>query len=116
MDTLKNAGQSVRRRGFLEGEQAQAFGDAVLLAQVARLIEEAGEFMRSLRSDRGASLVELADVVIVAAAIAEHMKWDLDAAVTEKCYADETQRGYRHNGDSSPGGALTDIGKRADHA
>ena len=100
MSTLSNAGQSVERRGFLDGDQSEPFYDPVLNAQIARLNEEIGEFTRSLRSD-GPDGEELADIVIVCATIAHHLGIDLDAIVDAKCAKDEG-RGYRHNGDAVP--------------
>jgi len=99
MSTLKEAGASVRRRGFLDGEQAYAFQDDILMAQIGRLMEEAGEFARSCRSLKGPSASELADVVIVCAAIANHLGIYLDAAVGYKCATDEERRGFRHKGE-----------------
>ena len=97
-DTLRKAGESVERRGFLDGDQAEAFYDPILMAQIGRLMEEVGEFGRSCRSVRGPSASELADVVIVCAAIAKHLNINLDEAVAYKCAADEEKRGYRHSG------------------
>ena len=98
MSTLSNAGESVRRRGFLDGDQAEAFSDDLLMAQLGRLMEEVGEFARSCRSASGPSVSELADIAIVCGAIANHMGWDLDMAVAVKCAADEERRGFRHQG------------------
>ena len=93
--TLKRAGESVERRGFLDADQAEPFSDPILMAQLARLVEEVGEFSRSCRNDDKPSATELADVVIVCAAISRRMGWDLDEVVSAKCYIDES-RGYRH--------------------
>lgn len=94
-DGLKRAGESVERRGFLAGPSALAFHDSVLMALVERQHEEVGEFARSLRSDDGPSVTELADVVITCASIATYLGWDLDMAVEFKCRVDE-ERGFRH--------------------
>lgn len=102
MNTLSEAGKSVERRGFLDGDQAEEFQNPILMAQVARLNEEVGEFSRSLRSQFGASISELADVAIVCAAIANHLGFDLDAAVADKCKRDESERGYQHSGKPAP--------------
>ena len=106
MSTLSNAGQSVERRGFLDGAQREPFTDPILMAQMGRLTEETGEFARSLRSMSGPSVSELADVVIVCAAIAHHMGWDLDMAVNVKCATDEESRGYRHQNGTGNGNGI----------
>jgi len=97
-NTLTFAGRSVGRRGFLTKDQPGSFDDILLMAQMGRLIEEVGEFARSCRTEDGPDPEELADIVIVCAAISRAMKWDLDRAVKEKCELDERHRGYRHNG------------------
>jgi NTP pyrophosphatase (non-canonical NTP hydrolase) len=96
MSTLRNAGESVERRGFLDGDQAEAFQDDVLMAQIGRLMEEVGEFARSCR-EQGPSPAELADIAIVCGAIAHHLGINLDAEVAAKCKQDEAERGYRHS-------------------
>ena len=96
MKTLENAGKSVRRRGFLDSGQGDWAADPILMSQVLRLQEEVGEFARSFRSENGPSFTELADIVIVCAAIAEYEGWSLDTVVGIKCAADERERGYRH--------------------
>ena len=101
MKTLYDAGQSVRRRGFLESGQGEALADPVLMSQNARLNEEVGEWNRSLRKESGPNFTELADIVIVCAAIAEHKGWDLDSIVAVKCAADERERGWRHSNDDN---------------
>jgi NTP pyrophosphatase (non-canonical NTP hydrolase) len=96
-DTLRNAGESVERRGFLDGDQAEAFYDPILMAQIGRLMEEVGEFARSCRTEYGPSRSELADIAIVCSAIAHYLSIDLDMEVGMKCAADEEKRGYRHS-------------------
>lgn len=95
-DGLKRAGESVERRGFLTGPTRSAFYDSVLMSQIGRLQEEIGEFARSMRAEDGPSITELADIVIVCAAIAQYLEWDLDMAVEFKCKIDEEKRGFRH--------------------
>jgi len=109
--TLKAAGESVRRRGFLTTEgQAPTFDDSLLMAQFTRLVEEVGELGRAMRHNDGATmLMELADVAIVCGAIAAHKGWNLDAAVNAKCARDEMTRGHLHdgNGEHSGGGLVS---------
>ena len=98
--TLQHAGASVERRGFLDNDDA-------LKNQFMRITEGLGELMQAYRKG-GDVASELADVVIVAAAIARLLNIDLDAAILEKCAADE-KRGYMHGNANEYGGALVSV-------
>ena len=110
MDILQQAGKSVRRRGFLKDAQGDDFKDSVMMSQYARLVEEVGEVGRAMRKPDESVLTELADVVIVCAAIAELMGWNLAVAIADKCAMDEAERGHLHNGNGTPGMAWTEDG------
>lgn len=141
--TMGNAGDSVRRRGFLDSEERPEFNDVakmkvfgamilqigayarglrganpqdiyrtdcpdidttvpnpgedpILMAQLARLLEEIAEFVSARLWANADWPEELADVGVVVAAIGNHLEVDLDKGITEKCKRDE-QRGYRHS-------------------
>ena len=91
MSTLRDAGESVRRRGFLDGDQAEAFSDDLLMAQLGRMMEEVGEFARSCRSASGPSVSELADIAIVCGAIANHSHHALATLSVKVCHSSSEQ-------------------------
>ena len=93
--TLKAAGASSGRRGFLNGDKSEA-----IIRQTLKLSEEVGEFAASVLSGNP-DLDELADVIIVCATYGELLDVDLDAIVAAKCDRDEYERGYLHAGTSS---------------
>ena len=95
INPLSKAGESVRRRGFLDGDRTD-----VLIQQLFKLREEVDELEQSYRNG-AIDADELADVAIVTAAIANTINVDLDLLVVDKCRRDE-HRGIRHQGEPLP--------------
>jgi hypothetical protein len=95
MTTLKDAGESVRRRGFLDENKVQLLGQ-----QLKKLREEVDEIEQSfIRGD--IDPYEVADAIIVCSTFGLILDVDLDNLVAEKCRRDEA-RGIRHQGEPLP--------------
>jgi len=102
MDEILN---SVRQRGFLDGEMPHESAEPVIVAQALRWAGEVGEFCERIAKDggkdRGHLAAEWADAMIVGLVIGTLLGFSVQDILT-KARLDE-RRGYRHQGASGDG-------------